>query len=64
MRAHGIPDAYDRLKEFTRGRPTDQTAMRDFISTLDLPAAEKERLLRLTPGTYLGLAPELALRSL
>jgi adenylosuccinate lyase len=64
MRAHGIPDAYDRLKEFTRGRPTDQTAMRDFIGTLELPAAEKERLLRLTPGTYLGLAPELARRSL
>src|SRR6202521_5430999 len=64
MRAHGIPDAYDRLKAFTRGRPTDRAAMRDFIGTLELPAAEKERLLRLTPGTYLGLAPELARRSL
>jgi adenylosuccinate lyase len=62
MRAHGIPDAYDRLKGFTRGRPTDQAAMRDFIASLELPVAEKERLLQLTPGSYLGLAPELARR--
>jgi adenylosuccinate lyase len=62
MRARGIPDAYDRLKAFTRGRPTDQDAMRDFIASLELPVAEKERLLELTPGSYLGLAPELARR--
>jgi adenylosuccinate lyase len=62
MRAQGIPDAYDRLKAFTRGRPTDQAAMRDFIASLDLPVAEKERLLQLTPESYLGLAPELARR--
>jgi adenylosuccinate lyase len=62
MRAHGIPDAYDRLKAFTRGRPTDQAAMRDFIASLELPVAEKERLLGLTPKSYLGLAPQLARR--
>jgi len=62
MRARGIPDAYDRLKAFTRGRATDQAAMRDFIASLELPVAEKERLLELTPGSYLGLAPELARR--
>jgi adenylosuccinate lyase len=60
MRVNGIPDAYDRLKQFTRGRPTDQAAMRDFIGTLELPPAEKERLMQLTPGDYVGLAPELA----
>src|SRR5882757_4032438 len=63
MRAHGIPDAYDRLKRFTRGRPVDQGAMREFIGSLELPAAEKERLLGLAPGGYLGLAPELARRT-
>jgi adenylosuccinate lyase len=63
MRAHGIPDAYDRLKNFTRGRPVDRAAMREFIASLDLPAAEKERLMQLAPGTYLGLAPALARRS-
>jgi adenylosuccinate lyase len=63
MRAHGIPDAYDRLKSFTRGRPIDKEAMREFIGSLDLPAAEKERLLCLEPGTYVGLAPLLARRT-
>ena len=62
MRAHGIPDAYDRLKSFTRGRPIDKESMREFIASLDLPGPEKERLLRLEPATYLGLAPLLARR--
>ena len=62
MRAHGIPDAYDRLKSFTRGRAIDKDAMREFIAQLDLPPAEKERLLRLEPKDYVGLAPTLAQR--
>ena len=63
MRAHGIPDAYDKLKTFTRGRAVDELAMREFIASLDLPAAEKERLLRLEPKDYVGMAPVLARRS-
>lgn len=62
MRAHGIPDAYDRLKAFTRGRPVDEASMREFIGSLPLPAEEKDRLLALTPRTYLGLAQTLARR--
>ena len=60
MRAQGIPNAYDRLKSFTRGRPIDKDAMREFIASLDLPPAQKERLLRLEPKDYVGLAPMLA----
>lgn len=62
MRAHGIPDAYDKLKAFTRGRPVDERAMREFIASLGLPPEEKARLMALTPATYVGLAPRLALR--
>ena len=62
MRAHGIPDAYDRLKTFTRGRPVDEQAMHEFIASLALPPEEKARLMALTPATYVGLAPRLALR--
>ena len=36
MRAHGLPDAYERLKAFTRGRAVDRAAMHEFIA---LPAA-------------------------
>jgi len=62
MRAHGLANGYDHLKTFTRGRPIDAKAMREFIASLELPPAEKERLLRLEPGTYVGLAPLLAKR--
>jgi hypothetical protein len=34
--------------------------MREFIASLELPGPEKERLLELAPGSYLGLAPALA----
>jgi adenylosuccinate lyase len=64
MRAHGIPDAYDKLKSFTRGRPVDEQAMREFIASLALPPEEKARLMALTPATYVGLAPRLALREI
>ena len=60
MRAHGIPDAYDKLKVFTRGRPIDERSMREFIASLSLPAEEKTRLMALRPAAYLGLAPLLA----
>jgi adenylosuccinate lyase len=63
MRAHGIPDAYDRLKAFTRGRPVDEHAVREFIASLDLPPGEKDRLLALGPHEYLGIAPLLARRA-
>jgi adenylosuccinate lyase len=62
MRAHGIPDAYERLKTFTRGRPVDESAMHEFIASVALPPDAKQRLLQLKPGTYVGLAPSLALR--
>ncbi len=62
MRVHGLPDAYDKLKTFTRGRTIDRSAMHEFIASLDLPAEEKARLLLLEPANYLGLAPALARR--
>jgi adenylosuccinate lyase len=62
MRVHGIPDAYDKLKSFSRGRPVDERTMREFIASLALPPEDKARLMALTPGAYLGLAPRLALR--
>jgi len=62
MRAHGIPDAYDRLKAFTRGRPIDRAAMHEFIGSLALPAADKQRLIEMTPSAYIGLAASLARR--
>lgn len=60
MRAAGIPNAYEQLKAFTRGKPVDRERLHAFIESLDLPADARRRLLALTPDTYLGLAADLA----
>lgn len=60
MRRHGLADAYEQLKALTRGRGIDQVVLRDFVAGLALPIEAKERLLDLTPGTYIGLADRLA----
>jgi adenylosuccinate lyase len=62
MRRHGLPDAYEQLKALTRGRSIDANALREFISGLAIPAAERSRLLALDPSSYTGLAAELARR--
>jgi len=62
MRRHGLSEPYEQLKAFTRGRPMTRELMRGFIEGLALPAEDKARLLALTPGSYTGLAAELARR--
>ena len=62
MRRYGQPDAYEQLKQLTRGRAIDAEALREFIAGLPLPAAEVKRLLALDPSSYTGLAAELARR--
>lgn len=63
MKRHGIEDAYEQLKALTRGQGgINRKTLHQFIGGLDIPAAEKKRLLDLTPSTYIGLAAELAKR--
>ncbi|MET0225841.1 MAG: adenylosuccinate lyase [Dokdonella sp.] len=56
MRRHGLPEPYEQLKALTRGQGITRAALREFVGGLDLPAAARERLLALTPATYIGLA--------
>lgn len=60
MRRYGLPNPYEQLKALTRGQGITEASMREFIRTLDLPAADKQRLLEMTPGSYTGLAEKLA----
>lgn len=60
MKLHGITDAYEQLKALTRGKGITQEALQQFIAGLDLPESERQRLLTLTPRTYLGYAIKLA----
>ncbi|MDI4634849.1 adenylosuccinate lyase [Pelomonas sp. V22] len=62
MRRYALPNPYERLKELTRGKAITREAIAEFIATLELPEAEKARLLAMTPGSYTGKAEELAKR--
>jgi len=60
MRRYGLPEPYEQLKALTRGQGITRESMHTFISGLDLPVDAKQRLLALTPGSYIGLADKLA----
>ena len=63
MRRYNVENAYDRLKELTRGKGgINRDNLHVFINALNIPEAEKQRLLALTPATYTGRAAELARR--
>ena len=60
LRAAGVAGGYERLKDFTRGRPIDAPMLAQFIDTLPLDAADKTRLKAMRPQDYVGLAGKLA----
>jgi adenylosuccinate lyase len=59
MRKCGHDKPYEKLKELTRGKKADRGTIREFVACLDLPEEDKDRLLRLTPETYIGIAGKL-----
>ena len=56
MRRYGIPEPYEKLKALTRGQAVNKEVLHEFITTLDIPYGEKQRLLDLAPESYTGLA--------
>ena len=60
MRRYGLPNPYEQLKALTRGQGINKASMREFVDALDLPADAKAQLIAMTPGTYIGVAAELA----
>ena len=60
MRRFGVQGAYEQLKEVTRGKTVTAEALHGLIRSLEIPQAEKDRLLAMTPASYTGKAAELA----
>ncbi|RKZ74158.1 MAG: adenylosuccinate lyase [Gammaproteobacteria bacterium] len=56
MRRYGVPQAYEKLKDLTRGQGIEQARLQVFIHDLPIPESEKNRLLNLMPATYTGNA--------
>ncbi|RZL65286.1 MAG: adenylosuccinate lyase [Variovorax sp.] len=63
MRRFGVQGAYEQLKDVTRGKTVTAEALHGLIRSLEIPEAEKERLLAMTPASYIGKAAELARRA-
>lgn len=59
LRKNGYKDAYEILKEITRGKSITIEDLRNFIKTLDIQKKDKERLLKLDPKDYTGIASKL-----
>lgn len=60
MRRYGLPQPYEQLKALTRGRGITEEALRGFIERLEMPTEAKNRLLKMTPRSYIGHAAKLA----
>lgn len=60
MRRYGLPEPYEQLKALTRGKGITREALTEFIQGLELPQDARQRLLALTPRSYIGLAAGLA----
>lgn len=62
MRRYGMAGAYEKLKEVTRGKTVRKEDLHALIRTLEIPEVDKERLLAMTPASYVGVAVGLAKR--
>ncbi|HZW72088.1 MAG TPA: adenylosuccinate lyase, partial [Caldimonas sp.] len=60
LRRHGVADAYEQLKDLTRGKAIEGDTLHAFIRSAPIPADARDRLLALTPRSYVGRAAELA----
>ena len=64
MRYYKIPNSYDLIKKATRGKPIDQNSLIKIIENSGLDNIAKEKLLKLKPRDYIGLARKLALKKI
>ena len=60
MRRHDIEKPYEKLKELTRGRRVDRDGMRSLWRSSRWEES-KQRLMDMTPATYIGNATAQAL---
>lgn len=60
MRKAGIEKPYEKLKELTRGQQIDNETIRHFVEGLELDSEDKQRLLDMSPASYVGMAKKIA----
>lgn len=60
MRYEGITDAYEQLKNLSRGSKLDKESYINFINSLKISDQSKNKLLNLKPSLYIGNAKDIA----
>ncbi|WP_372910648.1 adenylosuccinate lyase [Salinigranum sp.] len=60
LRREGDTDAYERVKELTRGQRVTLADLHDLFADLDVSEDVREELTALTPSGYVGVAAALA----
>lgn len=60
MRRYAVENAYEQLKELTRGKGITKEALQEFVEGLAIPREAKDLLLAMTPANYTGIAAKLA----
>jgi adenylosuccinate lyase len=58
LRAAGVPDAYEQLKERTRGKRMTRADYIAWVESLDVEENVRGRLNRLSPVNFVGLAEQ------
>ena len=59
MRKAGIANPYEKLKELTRGNVVSRETIKTFVEGLDIADDDNQRLLDMSPATYVGMAASL-----
>jgi adenylosuccinate lyase len=59
LRAIGKSDAYETLKEKTRGQVLTESEYKTWCDSIDVDDATRKKLKNLSPETYIGLAIKL-----
>ena len=59
LRKNKVDNAYELLKELSRGKELTKKDIENFVNKLDIPKEDKDELLKLTPSNYLGLCEEI-----
>ena len=60
LRKSGQSQAYEQLKELTRGETVNRKVLADYILKLNIPEKDRDTLLSLTPQTYIGLSTKIS----
>jgi len=60
MKLEGYDDAYEEIKKLTRGQTINKDSYHELVENLKISSASKNKLKKLTPATYLGIASKLA----